>query len=512
MRISVSVQREIVRLIRQGLSNNRIALILKISPTTVRTYRVHLAGLSCSPDELIATEDARFSILLGTRLQRYATQKLIPDWFTIQQELTKKNVSKALLWEEYLLSLSAEPERALSYSQFLRRYNDWLKSRRMSMRQFFQPAEKMFVDFCGHTMPVINPESGEVIKAQIFVAVLGASSYTFACAVPSQKTEQWIKCHSEAFVFFGGVPEEVVPDNLKAAVIKHTRDEIVTNQAYEECAEYYGFRIMPARSRRPKDKSLAEIGVQIVQRWVLAPLRNRSFFSIDELNAAISAGIEKLNAKESKTYQASRLARFNDIEKQALAPLPQQPYTQSEWQYHIRVPDDYHVVWQKSHYSVPYRYRFSVVDIKITDNTLEVLLNRVRIALHQCLKKPGKSTHPEHMPDEHRYQAEQEPGELLLWAESIGPSVRLWVQMNLEQRRHYASGLKSVRRLKKWVREEQNHKRTESGCEFALRFNILSFEQLKRIIKNKSDLMPQRESTSWVKQHGNLRGADYYKS
>lgn len=512
MRIAVSVQRNIVRLIQKGLSNNRIALMLKISPTTVSSYRSHLTKLSCSTDELISADDAQFSVLLGNQHQAYTTQKIIPDWFSIQQELTKPNVTKALLWEEYLLSVSTEPERTLSYSQFLRLYNKWLKSRRMSMRQFFRPGEKMFVDFCGQTVPVINTESGEVTKAQIFVAVLGASSYTFAYAVPSQKVAQWIKCHSEAFIFFGGVPEEVVPDNLKSAVIKHTHNEIITNQAYEEYAEHYGFRIMPARSRRPKDKSLAEIGVQIVQRWILAALRNRSFFSMEELNAAIRAGIETMNAKDSKTYNASRLARFNEAEKQALNPLPQTAYTQAEWQYHVRIPDDYHICWQKSYYSVPYRYRFSIVDIKVTDNTVEILLNRFRIALHPRLNTPGKSTHPEHMPDEHKYQSEQEPEALLLWADSIGPHVARWVQMNLEQKRYYANGLKSVRRLKKWVREEQNRDRTESGCEFALRFNILSFEQLKRIIKNKSDLMSPRESTSWVKNHGNLRGPDYYKS
>jgi len=512
MRISISIQREIIRLIGKGHSNRQIALILKISPSTVSTYHGYLKRTTCSLNELISMDDAQFSYLMGTEKHGYSTHKHIPDWNIIQQELTKKNVTKALLWEEYLFGLSSAPQKALSYAQFLRRYKDWLKSQRMSMRQFFLPGEKMFVDFCGQTMPVIDGDSGEIQRAQIFVAVLGASSYTFAYAVPSQKTEHWIKCHSKAFDFFGGIPEEIVPDNLKAAVIKHTRNEIITNQAYEECAEFYGFRIMPARSRKPKDKSLAEIGVQIVQRWILASLRNRSFFSIEELNAAILQGIDKLNAKQSKTYQASRLTRFIEMEQQALKLLPQSHYIQAEWHYGIKVPDDYHLYWQKSYYSVPYRYRFSTVDIKATESTIEILFNRNRIALHSRLSSPGKSTHPEHMPDEHRYQAEQTPEELLVWADSIGPHVKKWVQLNIEQKRHYANGLKSARRLKKWARQEQNKERLDSGCEFVLRYNILSFEHLKRIIKNKSDLITPREATSWVKQHGNLRGADYYKS
>lgn len=512
MRIPVSIQREIVRLMRAGLSGNQIAIRLNFSPTTVRTYQAHVAALQCHPDELLQMEDNDFMKYLGTRKTAYKSEKITPDWSFIQQELSKKNVTLTLLWEEYLRSVADSPEYTLSYPQFSRRYQAWLKSQRISMRQFFKPGDKMFVDYCGQTVPVTDPDSGNITHAQVFVAVLGASSYTFAYAVPGQKSEHWLKCHVEAFAFFGGVPQEVVPDNLKAAVIKHTAREIIINQAYEDCADHYHFLINPARSRKPKDKSLAEIGVQIVQRWILAALRNRSFFSMEELNIAISAGIEKMNAKESRSYKASRLQRFNNAEKAALQPLPPHHYELAQWHYHIRVPDDYHICWQQNYYSVPFRYRFSHVDLRITDTTLEILLNRKRLALHPLLTAPGKSTHYDHMPDEHKHQAGQEPESLLEWAENIGPSVRRWIQLNLEQRRDFANGLKSARQFRNWVREEQNHPRAESGCEFALRYGILSFQQLKRIIKNQADLQSTTEATSWVIAHGNLRGADYYKS
>lgn len=213
MRIPVSIQREIVRLMRAGLSGNQIALRLNISPTTVRTYRAYVAALQCPLEELLLMEDNDFMQHLGTRKTTYKSEKIAPDWSFIQNELSKKNVTLTLLWEEYLRSVSDSPEYTLSYPQFSRRYQAWLKSQRISMRQFFHPGEKMFVDYCGQTVPVTDPDTGNITHAQVFVAVLGASSYTFAYAVPGQKSEHWLKCHIEAFAFFGGVPREVVPDN-----------------------------------------------------------------------------------------------------------------------------------------------------------------------------------------------------------------------------------------------------------------------------------------------------------
>ena len=230
------------------------------------------------------------------------------------------------------------------------------------MRQFHLPGEKMFVDFCGKTVPILNIDTGEETKAQIFVAALGGSSYTFAYAVGSQSSVDWVKCHVEAMKYFGGVPKQVIPDNLKAAIIKNTKYDVVVNQAFEECAEHYGFLIIPARVKKPKDKALAEVSVQIVQRWVLARLRHRKFFNLDELNQAILECLEILNKKQTRAYPKSRFQLFTELEKPVLLPLPAQEYEISSWLYQVKVPEDYHIKYNESYYSVPYQHRFKKVD------------------------------------------------------------------------------------------------------------------------------------------------------
>ena len=268
MQTPIITQREIVRLLEQRqLSNRAIARQLSISHNTVAVIRSRLQVTGLSHSELVTQTDETFARALGTTRKPSKTETLLPEWHELQTELQKRDITLALLWEEYRLANQNQLERCLSYSQFARRFRQWLKQQRISMRQFHKPGEKVFVDFCGRTMPIINPDSGESTPAQVFVGVLGGSGLTFAYAVPSQKTHDWIECHIKMFDFFGGVPQQVVPDNLKSAIIKHNRDEVITNAAYADWAEHYDVLIAPARSRKPKDKSLAEVGVQIVQRW-----------------------------------------------------------------------------------------------------------------------------------------------------------------------------------------------------------------------------------------------------
>ena len=510
MKTPIFVQRNIVRLIERDLSNRAIGRQLSISHNTVESIRIRLKATGLSYTDLASLDDQTFAVRLGTTSNPNPSGKVVPNWGIVQEELPQRDVTLTLLWEEYRVTNQEQLDCCLSYSQFQKRYNAWLKTQRISMRQFHKPGEKLFVDFCGRTMPIINPESGEVSVAQVFVGVLGGSSYTFACAVPSQKVADWIECHIRAFEFFGGVTQQVVPDNLKSAIIKHTPQEIVTNAAYADCAEHYDVLINPARSRKPKDKSLAEIGVQIVQRWVLAPLRKRTFFSIDELNAEIARRVDLLNNKITKKYQKSRVERFTEIDKPALRPLPTHRYECVAWKYKVRVPDNYHVEYAGSFYSVPYQYRLHLVDLRATCRTVEVLLNRRRIASHVLRTESGCSTLEDHMPIEHLRQSEQDPDTLLEWAEGIGPNVLAWISGNLLQRRDFANGLKSARNLRRWAREEQNHERLDSACAFALKLGVLSFQRLKSIIANRSDLRVLVEMTAWVKQHGNLRGPEYY--
>lgn len=511
MRISITQQREIVKLIAtRTLTNRNIAQRLKLHHSTVGTVRTKLEQSGLDPLQLCDLDDTNFARQLDSTLKVGKSDRILPDWENVKTQLQTRDVTLALVWEEYRLAYSNELDNTLSYPQFTRRYRVWQKKQRISMRQTHRPGDKFFVDFCGKTMSITKPDTGVISFAQVFVGVLGASGYTFAYAVPSQKIPDWVECHVKAFEFFGGVPQQIVTDNLKSAVIKNTTKEVFLNRAYADMGEHYDVIINPARPRKPKDKSLAEVSVQIVQRWVLAPLRNRVFFSIDELNVEIMRRITFLNNKTSKTYLKSRHEQFVSLDQPALMPLPVQRFELAEWKCNQRVPHDYHIFHGDSYYSVPFQYRQELVDVRSTQHTIEIFRGNKRIASHLLRTTAGQSTKQEHMPIEHLRFSEDEPALLKEWAETIGSKFKEWVTKALEQRNNFANGWRNVKKLRQWVREEQNHDRLESAAAFALTINVLTFERMQSIIRNKSDLRQPIENTNWVTQHSNLRGADYY--
>lgn len=292
------------------------------------------------------------------------------------------------------------------YSQFCERYRVWKKRLQITMRQEHRAGEKMFVDYAGPTIPVVDPETGEVQHAQIFVAVLGASNYTFAEAHPAQNIESFIGGHVRAFTFFGGVPELVVPDNLKSAVFKADRYEPTLNRSYQEMASHYGCAILPARPRKPKDKPKAEVGVQIVERWIMAVLRHRVFFSFHELNQAIEELLERLNRKPFQKLEGSRQSLFAATDKLALRPLPATPYEFAEWKL-CGVHIDYHIEVHRAFYSVPYSLVGQRVDVRITQNTVEIFFKGKRVASHSRAFAPGETrTEPLHRPKAHQKHLE----------------------------------------------------------------------------------------------------------
>ncbi len=513
MRLAVDKQRHILRQVTQtNLSNRNIAKLCGVSPNTVCELKRRFNYTKKSWDELASLTDDEFRSELGTEYRSTISGKAIPDWTKVHEELQYRDMTLSLLHAEYLEQLINQPQLALCYSQFTANYREWQKTLHISMRQFHPPGEKMFIDFCGRTMPVVNQETGEVIMMQIFVAVLGASGYTFAYAVPSQKISDWLECHSHAFAFFEGTPKQLVPDNLKSAVTKHTRELLILNRCYMELADHYQCVINPARPGKPKDKGLVEVNVQIIQRWVLASLRHRKFFSQEELNLAITEKIKILNYKTSKKYTISRFERYEKFDKPALTSLPDEPYKHSRWKYSLRVPMDYHIEFEGSHYSVPYQFIQHNVDIRTTKNTLEVLLQGQRIASHVLRDTPGKSTLEEHMPIAHQQQAKNEPEQLLFWASAKGKNIEEWIRQNITKRRDFVNGLKSARKLRHWLKEGHNLEDVELACEFALHFNQLSFAQLKSIFERRAYLKPKPEITALVQSHENIRGPEYYRS
>jgi transposase len=272
----------------------------------------------------------------------------IPEWPAIHQELKRKDMTKQLLWEEYVQQY---PDRSYSYSQFCDRYRHWCGQQKRSMRQTYKVGEKCFVDYCGPTVPIIDASTGEIRGAQVFVGVLGASNYTFAEATLTHSLPDWLGSHVRMFEFFGGCSELVIPDNLRSGVSKACRYDPDLNTSYEQLAEHYQLAVIPARPYKPKDKSKAEVGAQIVERWILARLRRHSFFSLAEVNQCIRALLDELNKKPFKQLPGNRLQAFEQLDKPALRPLPMHPYRYVEIK-PVKVNIGYHVQHQKHHYSV----------------------------------------------------------------------------------------------------------------------------------------------------------------
>jgi len=350
----------------------------------------------------------------------------------IHTELRKKSVTLRLLWVEYR---EAHPD-GYGYSQFCALYREWAQHLKPSLRLSHKGGEKAFVDYAGQTVPIVDPHTGEVQQAQIFIGVLGASNYTYAEAQESQELSNWIAAHVRMFACFGGVPEIVVPDNLKAGVKHPCRYEPDLNPTYQDLAQHYGTAVIPTRVRKPKDKAKAEVGVQVVERWILARLRNRTFFSLADLNQALRELLDELNTRPMKHLGRSRRELFEELDQPALKPLPQQPYEFAMWK-KVRVNIDYHVAFDKHYYSVPHTLIHEEVYVRATQSTIEIFFNNRRIASHRRSNSRGRhTTLSEHMPPAHQKYLEWSPERFTRWAQSIGPHTAQVVQALLDSRKH----------------------------------------------------------------------------
>lgn len=507
MKISITVLRQVIRLLADpDLSMRKIGRTCHIAPNTAKAVQAQLADKQLSWADIQALDDGKlYQALFGDK-KPGDSRKPVPDWIQVHSELYKRDMTLQLLWEEY----RQRNTDGLSYEQYARRYRVWKRSCKISLRQIYFPGEYIFVDFCGRTMPIRNAETGEVWFAQVFVGALGASGYLFAIAIASQKIADWLKAHALMLAHLGGVPRYIVPDNLKSAVLKNNKQGLLLNSAYQEFAEHYDFIVMPARPRKPKDKSLGEIGVQIVQRWVLARLRDQVFFSLDELNTAISYWMEKLNERTTRTYPNSRFQRFFELDAPALQGLRNDPYPYSQWRYQVRVDESYHVEYEQHFYSVLYTYAHQQVDIRANDEFVHVYYQRRLVASHARKFGPGRTTLDEHMPPNHRLFREGSLEALQTWAQSIGPSTATFLQRSLEDKRHFASRLKAAQSLRRDAKKDNWQGRIESACTHALRLNCLGFDRLRGIIRTNADNRLSTVTTVKVIEHENLRGADYF--
>ncbi len=425
----------------------------------------------------------------------------------IHNELRKKGVTLFLLWEEYK---ERHPE-GFQYSWFCEIYRHWAGKLDVSMRQVHKAGEKMSVDYAGQTVDVLERLSGEIREAQVFVAVLGASNYTYSEATWTQSLPDWIGSHVRAFEYLGGCPEVVVPDNLKSGVTKPCRYEPDINPTYQDMASYYGVAVIPARVKKPKDKPKVEVGVQIVERWILARLRNRQFFSLAELNAAIRKLLEDLNNRSFQKIPGSRRSLFEKLDKPALKPLPATPFEYAEWK-KAKVNIDYHIEVGGHYYSVPYSHAKDKVDVRFASSIVEVFHKGKRIASHpRSIKKGTHTTVKEHMPKAHQKYNEWTPSRIIAWGEKSGESVGKLFREIMEKRPHPEQGYRSclgIIRLEK----EYGSTRLEAACKRTLAIRSPSYKSVKSILKaglDKQELLTLPETKSV--EHPNIRGREYYQ-
>jgi transposase len=504
--------KEVLRLHSLGLAQRQIARSCSLGQSTVSEYLKAAEAARLPWLEVAGWDDARLGAALlprpasRTRLGRQPE----PDYGSIHTELQQhKHLTLQLVWEEY----RAQTPDGYRYSRFCELYQRWRRKQEVVLRQEHRAGEKLFVDYAGRTIPVRNPATGEIREAQLFVAVLGASNYTYAEASWTQGLGNWIGSHIRAFEFFDGVTEIVVPDNLKSGVTKACRYEPGVNLTYEEMAHHYGVAVVPARPRKPRDKAKVEAGVLLVERWILAALRKRSFFSLGEVNEAIAELLARLNERPFRKRDGSRQTLYETLDRPALKPLPAERYQYGEWKT-VRVNIDYHVEVDHHWYSVPYALTQQEVEIRATASTVEVFHKGVRVASHARSHAPHRhTTIHAHRPKAHQRYLEWTPSRIVEWSGKIGPATAQVVDRILASNRHPEQGFRSCLGVIR-LGNKYPHARVEAAARRAVALQVCSYQSLKAILENHLDgqaLEPATDAQPPI-DHPNLRGPDYYDS
>lgn len=501
-RLSVRKIREVLRLKAEArLSDRQIAAVVGSARSTVQEClrRARQAGLTwplppeCDDEALHARLYPR-----AAAPPRYPT----PDFAAIHAELAHKGVTRLLLWQEY----KARHPDGCQYSAFCRDYEAWLGRQDAVMRFEHTAGDKLFVDYAGQTMAVVDRHSGEVRVAQIFVAALGASHYTYVEATLTQTLADWLGAHVRALGYFGGSPRAIVPDNLKSGVQRVCRYEPDLNPSYQDFAEHYGVAILPARVRKPRDKAKVEVAVQGIERWILAPLRHATFFSLAELNAALWSQLERYNDRPLSREAGSRRSRFLELEQPALRPLPSQPYQHAAWK-KAKVHLDYHVEVERRYYSVPYRLIGKTVDLRLTRHTVEVFYRGQAVATH--LRQDGQRrfiTDPGHRPERHRAVIELNHERLLERAEAIGPATAAVLREQVHRRTHPDEALRASLGILR-LAHDFSSAALEAACARAVELRTYSYRAIRALIVTPPAPSPDSSPTP---EHDNVRGARYF--
>jgi len=504
--------KEVLRLrFELGLQQNQIARSCSIGQATVHRYlqRAAAAGLSWPLAEDL--DDSRLQKLLfrEARARPSQSRRSLPEFNEVRRQLqTHKHVTLQLVWEEYR---ETQPD-GYSYSQFCDLYRRWRRNQDVVLRQEHRAGEKLFVDWAGDTIPIYDARTAEVTPASLFVAVLGASTYTFARATLSQDRGNWVECHVAAFEYCQGAPRLVVPDNPRTGVNRACRYEPDLNRTYQEMAAHYGVAVLPARPRKPRDKAKVENAVLIAERWIIAALRHRKFYNLADLNEAISELLEKLNTRPFRKREGSRASLFAELDRPALQPLPSERYELAFWKT-VRASIDYHVEVDRHYYSVPYQLAGQKLEARSTAVTVEIFYHGRRVASHTRNSQPHRhSTVSAHMPKSHQAHLEWTPSRLIHWAEGIGPATAQVVRTILERKPHPEMGYRACLGILQ-LEKTYSRSRLEAASQRAVQLQACSYQSLKSMLKRSLDrqqLLLDSEIDHPGPTHENLRGSHYY--
>lgn len=505
-RVSMRKIREVLRLkLSHQLPQRAIGQSLRLSQGAISDYlgRARRAGLRWPlPDDL---DDMRLEALLfPPKPDVPADQRPVPDWSAVHREMRRPNVTLALLWQEYRTGIAD----GFGYSWFCDLYRAWVGRLKPTLRQVHTAGEKLFVDFAGHTMEVVDGATGEIRGAEIFVAVLGASSFIYAEATWSQTLPDWIAAHVNALTVLRGVPRQIVSDNLKSGITKACFFEPTVNRTYSDMAMHYGTAIIPARPYKPRDKAKVEVGVQVVQRWILARLRNRRFFSLAELNDAIRELVADINDRPMRGWDTTRQALFEQFDRPALLPMPPTAYEYADWK-RCRVNLDYHVEIAKHFYSVPFSLLRQEVEARITAKTVEIFHRGKLVATHlRSLRAHRPTTIADHMPSSHRRYRDWTHERILREAAAIGDDTAALVEVILRSRPHPEQGFRSCIGIL-GLTKRHGAERVDAACARALSLGTRSYGSVAAILKNAQEKKAAPSELPGL-LHENIRGPGYY--
>lgn len=511
--ISMTKIKQFIRLKQEGYSQRKIAKMLVIHRDTIRKYEQHLQILGVNYEELLSEKDETLEGLFDKAEHKPTDKARLEHLYSffpyVDKELARVGVDKQNLWLEYIERM---PD-GYSYNHFCREYKRWNKSQQASGHFEHKAGDKLFVDYTGKKLEIIDRTTGEIKPVEVLVAVLGYSHYTYVEATLSQKKEDFISAIGNALHYYGGVPQAIVTDNLKSAVVKGCKYEPQLNETFESFASHYSTTILPTRVYKPKDKAIVEGAVKIVYKRVFAPLRDRTFFTLTELNTAIKEQLEKHNTMGFKEREHSRKILFEQVEQETLHPLPQERYDLKQYSWYTVHKNGHIFLYEDKHYySVPYTYISKKVKVTYNSTEIEIYLHHQRIAYHQRNRKNyAYTTLPDHMASSHRFVSEWNPDKFLSWASDIGGPTRFMIEKILETKSHpeqaYKACLGVLHMVKKVGKERMN-----KACERAKYYESYGYQVIKKILVQGLEQEPvQLEITSLIPLHENVRGQQYYE-